>query len=43
MKEAEMKLIAGWINRALENKYNPAVLAEIKAEVAKINERFPVP
>lgn len=43
MKEAEMKLIAGWINRALENKDNPAVLAEIKAEVAKINERFPVP
>jgi len=43
MKEAEMKLIAGWINRALENKDSPAVLAEIKAEVAKINERFPVP
>ncbi len=43
MKEAEMKLIAGWINRALENKDDPAVLAEIKAEVAKINERFPVP
>ena len=43
MKEAEMKLIAGWINRALENRENPAALAAIRAEVAEINTRFPVP
>ena len=43
MKEAEMVLIANWIDRALTGKDDPAVLAQIKAEVAQINERFPVP
>jgi len=43
MKEAEMVQIADWIDQALTNKDNPAVLAEIKAEIAKINERFPLP
>ena len=43
MKEAEMVLVANWIDRALKNKDNAAVLAEIKAEVAQVNERFPVP
>ena len=43
MKEAEMVLVADWIDRALKNKDNTAVLHDIKAEVARINERFPVP
>ena len=43
MKEPEMKLIAAWINKALENKDNPEVLAAIRAEVAEINKRFPLP
>jgi glycine hydroxymethyltransferase len=43
MKEAEMVLIANWIDRALTGKDDPAVLSQIKAEVAQINERFPVP
>ena len=43
MKEGEMKLIAQWINRALENKDDAAVLAAIRAEVAEINQRFPLP
>jgi glycine hydroxymethyltransferase len=43
MKEAEMVQIANWIDKALTNKDNPAVLSEIKAEIAKINERFPLP
>jgi glycine hydroxymethyltransferase len=43
MKEAEMVQIANWIDKALTNKDAPAVLAEIKAEISKINERFPLP
>lgn len=43
MKEAEMALIAAWIDKALTNKDNPEVLAGIRAEVAKINENFPLP
>lgn len=43
MKEAEMVQIANWIDRALTSKDDAAVLAQIKAEVAQINERFPVP
>ncbi len=43
MKEAEMKQIAAWINRALENKDDASVLAAIRCEVQEINKRFPVP
>ena len=43
MKEPEMKLIAAWINKALENRDNHEVLAAIRTEVAEINTRFPVP
>jgi len=43
MKEAEMVQIANWIDKALTHKDNPAALAEIKAEISKINERFPLP
>lgn len=43
MKEAEMVQIANWIDKALTHKDNSAVLAEIKAEISKTNERFPLP
>ncbi len=43
MKEAEMVQIANWIDKALTHKDNPTVLAGIKAEISKTNERFPLP
>ena len=43
MKEPEMELIAGWIDRALQSVDQPETLAQIKAEVAAANERFPLP
>jgi glycine hydroxymethyltransferase len=43
MKEPEMAQIANWIDQALQNKDNPSALANIKSEVAKVNERFPLP
>ncbi|MBK8093959.1 MAG: ribose 5-phosphate isomerase B [Verrucomicrobiaceae bacterium] len=43
MKEAEMTQIATWIDRALTNRENDAVLAEIRKEVSAANQRFPLP
>ncbi|MBX7210994.1 MAG: ribose 5-phosphate isomerase B [Verrucomicrobiaceae bacterium] len=43
MKEAEMKLIAGWIHRALENRANDAELEQIRAEIVEVNKMFPLP
>ena len=43
MKEAEMTQIASWIDRALKNRENDAVLAEIRKEVSETNKRFPLP
>ncbi|WP_395744447.1 ribose 5-phosphate isomerase B [Prosthecobacter sp.] len=43
MKEAEMKQIAAWIDRALTNKDDAAALAEIRKEVSQTNKRFPLP
>jgi glycine hydroxymethyltransferase len=43
MKEAEMTQIAAWIDRALKNRENYAVLAEIRKEVSETNKRFPLP
>lgn len=43
MKEAEMTQIAAWIDRALTNRENDAVLAEIRKEVSAANQRFPLP
>jgi glycine hydroxymethyltransferase len=43
MKEAEMVQIANWIDKALNNKDNAEVLASIRAEIAAVNERFPLP
>ena len=42
MKEAEMKLIAGWIYEALENRENAGKLAQIRGEVAELAESFPL-
>ena len=42
MKEAEMKLIAKWINEALENRENTGKLAQIRGEVAELAEQFPL-
>jgi len=43
MKEAEMVQIAAWIDRALKNRENDAVLADIRKEVSETNQRFPLP
>lgn len=43
MKEAEMAQIAAWIDRALKNRDNDSVLAEIRKEVSETNKRFPLP
>jgi glycine hydroxymethyltransferase len=43
MKEAEMTQIAAWIDRALKNRENDAVLADIRKEVSETNKRFPLP
>jgi glycine hydroxymethyltransferase len=42
MKESEMKLIAGWIAQALENRANTEKLTQIRHEVAELAERFPL-
>ena len=41
MKEQEMKLIAGFIDRALQNRGSEAALEVIKAEVKDLCVRFP--
>ncbi|MFA4834375.1 MAG: serine hydroxymethyltransferase [Patescibacteria group bacterium] len=43
MKENEIKIIAGWVNKAIENKDNENALAEIKEEVKKMCLNFPIP
>lgn len=42
MKEKEIRLIAGWINEAVENHQNEKVLAKIHAEVKKLCQKFPI-
>jgi len=42
LKEAEMEKVAHWINRAVENRDNPAELVAIRAEVRALCERFPL-
>ncbi|MBP9732520.1 MAG: serine hydroxymethyltransferase [Candidatus Magasanikbacteria bacterium] len=41
-KEEEMKLVAEFIDRALTHSNNETMLSEIKAEVKKLNEKFPL-
>jgi glycine hydroxymethyltransferase len=42
MKEPEMKLVAGWIVRALDRRGDPGELAKIRAEVLDLAHRFPL-
>lgn len=42
MKEEEMKIIAGWIDEALAARYDTATLANIRGEVKKLTENFPL-
>jgi glycine hydroxymethyltransferase len=43
MKEAEMKLIVSLMDEALMNKDDEAKLAELKTEIKKMCEQFPIP
>lgn len=43
MKEEDMRLIASYIDKALKNKNDEALLVEIKNEVRKMGEKFPLP
>jgi glycine hydroxymethyltransferase len=43
LKEADMTTVAGFIDRALGAKDDPAALAKIRAEVAEFCKRFPMP
>ncbi|MBB5057218.1 glycine hydroxymethyltransferase [Granulicella aggregans] len=42
MKETEMKVVAGWIARALENRSYEGALATIRGEVLEMAEKFPL-
>jgi len=42
MKENEMKMIAAFIDKAIKNIENEAVLAQIKTEVAELCSKFPL-
>jgi glycine hydroxymethyltransferase len=42
MAEPEMRQIAAWITRALEQRNDPAALARIRAEVLELAEHFPL-
>ena len=42
MKEPEMKQIASWIIRAIENTKNEEILSKIRIEVKELCDRFPV-
>ncbi len=41
MKEAEMRVIAGFIDRGIENRGDETALAKIKDEVKELCDRFP--
>jgi glycine hydroxymethyltransferase len=43
MKEKEVKMIAGWINQAVEKHSDEKALANIHKEVIKLCKRFPLP
>jgi glycine hydroxymethyltransferase len=42
MKEAEMKLIAGWIGEVLNDAINETLLKKIKAQVRELCLKFPI-
>jgi len=37
-----MRLIAAWINQALDKRNDDAALEKIRAEVAELSNRFPL-
>ncbi len=43
MKEAEMRQIAGFINRVIEHIDDPAVAAQVRQDVFALTRRFPLP
>lgn len=43
MKEGEIRMVAEWINKAIENKNDEKKLAQIKDEVRSLCLRFPIP
>jgi glycine hydroxymethyltransferase len=42
MKEPEMRTIAAWIAKALEQRNDEAALARIRGEVAELANQFPL-
>ncbi len=42
MREAEMRVVAGWIVRALDHRGDAAELAKIRGEVLEMAEQFPL-
>ncbi len=42
LKEAEMELVAGWIDRALKNVENAEELSKIRGEVKELCKKFPL-
>ncbi len=42
MKEAEMRVIAGWIAEALEHRADEAKLAKIRGQVGELANKFPL-
>jgi glycine hydroxymethyltransferase len=42
MKEPEMRIIASWIAKALENRNDDAALERIRCEVAELANRYPL-
>jgi len=42
MKEPQMRLIAAWMARALEQRHDDAALARIRGEVAELCNQFPL-
>jgi glycine hydroxymethyltransferase len=42
MKEPEMRVIAAWITRALDQRNDDAALEHIRGEVAELANQFPL-
>jgi glycine hydroxymethyltransferase len=43
IKEKEIKIIADWINKAIENRTNKKVLEKLHKEVVKFCKKYPLP
>lgn len=43
MKEKEVRLIANWINEAVENYNNPKLLGNLHKQVIRLCKKFPLP